>query len=323
MGWAETETAAASAPETTVTPIEGSSAEAAAPAEPAEAAAAPETASEPAAEPTVEATTPSGHHKVVAGDTLWGIAGTVLKDPYQWSKIWEANKTMIPNPDLIFPDQEFVIPSLDAAASMETAAPPAAETSGDKGAPVAEAPKEESPATEGTPVAEAPVEESPATAEPTETPAPAEPVVAETPAEPEPEPEVAPEPAPLPAPKKVGTKGAGFMGGTTDAFLAGPDWEYDGYILRDRDLKTMISQGDVVFLNVGASAGVEPRMYGQVYRLGKKVKDPFLKRVAGKILIRVGTVMVTSQVTEEACTAVVTNSVEPILVGDLIKFEAR
>jgi hypothetical protein len=192
----------------------------------------------------------------------------------------------------------------------------------------------EAPAGESSPVAE--VKSSPAE-EPAAEPAAAPQVAAESPAPaaapsqeaPAPEeaavePEaVEPEAPPAPALTRKGTPGAGFMGGTADAFLAGPDWEYDGYILRDRDQKMMISQGDIVFLNVGASAGVQQKMYGQVYRLGKKVKDPYLKRTAGKMMIRVGTVMVTSQVTDEACTAVVTNSLEPIRAGDLIKFESR
>jgi hypothetical protein len=48
-----------------------------------------------------------------------------------------------------------------------------------------------------------------------------------------------------------------------------------------------------------------------------------LKKYTGKMLKRVGTVMVTSQVNDEGCTAVITNSLEPIRVGDLVKFAAN
>ncbi|HMU95905.1 MAG TPA: LysM peptidoglycan-binding domain-containing protein [Elusimicrobiota bacterium] len=290
--------ATAPADGTTVTPADGA---AEAPVEPA----------------TVEAAAPEapsdGTYKIVKGDTLWNIANTYLKDPFLWTKIWEANKSNITNPDLIYPDQQLVIPSVSAAQGMaETpAAPPTAET--------AAAPAVETPATTVEPVTEAPAatETAEALPAPAEKPKP----IASAP-EPEPEPEPVEEAPAVPV-KKGSVPGAGFMGGVSDTFVAGPDWEYDGYILRDREQKMMISQGDVVFLNVGAASGVQPRMTGYIYRLGKKIRDPFLKKYTGKMLKRVGTVMVTSQVNDEGCTAVITNSLEPIRVGDLVKFAAN
>ena len=113
------------------------------------------------------------------------------------------------------------------------------------------------------------------------------------------------------------------MGGMADSFLADENWEYDGYVLRDRDQRLMISQGDVVFLNIGAASGVKPKMVANVYRVGKKVKDPYLKKKTGRMVKRVGAVIVTGQITDEGCTAVVTNSLEPIRIGDIVKFVPR
>jgi LysM repeat protein len=50
-------------------------------------------------------------YTIKQGDTLWDISNTFLKDPFLWPFIWKANQ-YITNPDLIYPGNKLVIPSL-------------------------------------------------------------------------------------------------------------------------------------------------------------------------------------------------------------------
>ena len=52
-------------------------------------------------------------HQVRRGECLWVIAGEtdVYDDPWQWPRLYYANKDKIADPDLIYPDQELAIPS--------------------------------------------------------------------------------------------------------------------------------------------------------------------------------------------------------------------
>lgn len=51
-------------------------------------------------------------HTVASGESLSKIAKHYFKDPMKYKAIFEANKNLLSNPDVIHPGQELVIPNL-------------------------------------------------------------------------------------------------------------------------------------------------------------------------------------------------------------------
>jgi len=61
---------------------------------------------------SVADTTVYARHTVASGESLSKIAKHYYKDPMKYHAIFEANRNILKNPDMIHPGQELVIPNL-------------------------------------------------------------------------------------------------------------------------------------------------------------------------------------------------------------------
>ncbi len=71
----------------------------------------------------------SGEYIVKKSDTLWGISGSKLQDPFLWPKLWNLNPH-IKNPNRIYPGDKITMPSGQEPAAA-TASPASAEKTKD------------------------------------------------------------------------------------------------------------------------------------------------------------------------------------------------
>ena len=68
------------------------------------------TAPAPATADPTPASRAARHYTVVEGDSLSKIAKDQYGDANKWRTVYEANRDLIKNPDLIYPGQSFRIP---------------------------------------------------------------------------------------------------------------------------------------------------------------------------------------------------------------------
>lgn len=76
-----------------------------------------------AAEPIQLVDNPPDRHIVVPGDTLWGISGKFLKEPWRWPEVWRLNKDEIKNPHRIYPGDIVILDTSSGSPRLKLGKP--------------------------------------------------------------------------------------------------------------------------------------------------------------------------------------------------------
>jgi LysM domain-containing protein len=84
--------------------------------------------------PTLREDAPD-RYVVVPGDTLWGISGRFLQDPWRWPSLWRMNQEQLRNPHRIFPGDVLVLDRSGAEPVLRLAEPSDAAAARDRRAP--------------------------------------------------------------------------------------------------------------------------------------------------------------------------------------------
>lgn len=221
-----------------------------------------------------------GTYVVKKGDTLWGIAKSLLNDPVLWPRIRERNP-FITDPNRIFPGDTLAIPGWGPAPQAQV--------------PVAEAPKPEPPK-------EAPKEE--VKKEEVEAPAPAPPPAA-------PKAILAP-PPPVPPASQMAIACSPVLLDEGSVEAAGI-----GSIIKSADNRLMLSMEDSVY--VGLDRGQVPKVGDRlaVIRPGALVSHPWQKTAVGRTLNTLGILEVT-EVRDKTIHARIAYSCDAMAIGDRV-----
>jgi len=233
---------------------------------------------------TVETVTEKSKHTVVHANTLWDLAKHFYKDPFQWRRIYEANKADIKDPHWIYPNQIFIIPGFDTTVRVVK-----------------------------TGQVEPPDEAPPPAPEPAPTPRP----------EPEAAP-VSYNPGrvvgAISLPEALSTKlpdGMTMGQPSTFRFLMPRGWAHDGKVVAFAGRETLAAEGDTLIVRLAAPLRLRRGLRFTVYRPSGPTEADLDQK--GLYMQKLGVVEAVKKVSELELRVVVLRSGGAVQVGDLVK----
>jgi nucleoid-associated protein YgaU len=233
------------------------------------------------------------------GDTLWDIANAFYRDPFLWPLIWKSNPS-VNDPDLIYPGNTLVVPSLvpveRAMSAPEEAAPVQEKAVAEK---TQEAPPQE--AVEAPSLFQRRVSIEGATPEP-ETPATGSRLIL-------------PEDAPVPIMDKYGMLGAGFVSeeDSVDHIQGSPDDPYKGI-----HGANILGYDSEVYITVTSRETVNIGDRFLIYEPVRNVKHPQTRRYFGKLYKVNGILKVTGSKEAGVYIARITLSFDSAIKGNML-----
>lgn len=222
-----------------------------------------------------------GVYTIKQGDTLWDISAKFLKDPFLWPQLWQRNP-YITNPHWIYPGNPVRLSPPEEVKEVKKEEPKKI---------VEEKPREVKEVKEVKEVAEVKKVEPP-------------PVV-------EKKPEVIEEKKPIKEKKMV------FREIRSAGFIAGVDYRGIGTILDSKEGKTLMAEGDVVYLELKTSA---PILIGDKYTVIRGtdvIRDPVTEKRVGRRYSIAANIQIIDQ-SGGFYTARVIESFHAIWKGDLV-----
>jgi hypothetical protein len=235
------------------------------------------------AEETVETVTEESKHTVVHANTLWDLAKHFYKDPFQWRRIYEANKDTIKDPHWIYPNQIFIIPGFANTVRVVK--------TGQKEPPPVVAP-------------------------------PPPPPPAPTP-EPEPAPvrfEAGRAPGAFSLPESLSTRlPEGMTSGqpSTFRFLMPQGWKADGQVVAFQGREVLAAEGDTLLVRLNAPLRLRRGLRFTVFRPSAPTEADLDQK--GLYMQKVGVVEAVKKVSDLEVRVMVLRSGGAVVVGDLVK----
>jgi hypothetical protein len=106
-----------------------------------------------------------------------------------------------------------------------------------------------------------------------------------------------------------------------DAFIAPPDWEFDGFVAggQDQEVRSLYYLNDLVYVNIGNEQGFQVGDRVSIYKRGAKVRNPQTKRFMGYEVRRAATSQVTDRISGNYCSLRILQANEAVEVGDLVR----